>query len=75
MNKLIFMFGITFLMIGFIPIFLYINLLYFGYTFTEYVNHILRSKEIFSLLLGFILLNVYYFRKERSNWEKYMILY
>ena len=73
MNKLLFLFGIIFLIIGIIPIFLYMNLLYFGYTFSEYVGYITKKIETIYAVIGFVLLNIYFLKKERLPWEKHMI--
>ena len=67
MKKLVFLFGMFFLIIGLIPIFLYMNLLYYGYTFNEFINFIIKKVDLYYALFGFVILNVYFFKWRIKN--------
>lgn len=63
MKKILLIIGILFTFVGTIPIILYINLLYFGYTFKEYINDIIKSNSAIYFIVGFIILNIYFFKE------------
>lgn len=51
------------MVIGFSTIFLYITLFGFGYTFKEYIMYIIKIKEFYLLILGFVLVSIYILKK------------
>lgn len=48
--------GIIFSIIGTSFLILYLNLFTVGYTFSEYVNFIIRRPEVYFLIIGIILI-------------------
>lgn len=62
-----FLFGFGLLVIGFIYIILYLNLLTIGYNFTYYVNFIIRRIECYFALLGLIIINLSLYIKGDNN--------
>ena len=67
MKFIIYIFGFIFTLIGFITNILYINLLYFGYTFKEYMQYLIKSPGFIYFILGVILLNISIFIKGDKN--------
>lgn len=67
MKFIIYIFGFVFTLIGFITNILYINLLYFGYTFKEYMQYLIKSPGFIYFILGVILLNISIFVKGDKN--------
>ena len=67
MKFIIYIFGFVFTLIGFITNILYINLLYFGYTFKEYMQYLIKSPGFIYFILGVILLNISIFIKGDKN--------
>ena len=67
MKFIIYIFGFVFTLIGFITNILYINLLYFGYTFKEYMQYLIKSPGFIYFMLGVILLNISIFVKGDKN--------
>ena len=63
----IFFIGLIMMIIGFSTLFLYITLFGFGYTFKEYMMYILSIKEFYLLILGFIFVSIYIFKKGRKK--------
>ena len=63
-------FGLT--VVGFVFIILYMNLMTVGYTFSEYVNFIIRRPEALYAILGIIILNLSIFIKGGKNFEFYL---
>ena len=51
-----FLIGFIFMVIGFSYIILYLNLISFGFTFSEYLSYILDRGECLLLVIGFIIL-------------------
>ncbi len=62
-------FGLT--VIGCVFIILYMNLVTIGYSFTEYVNFIIRRPEFFLAVGGFVILNFSIFVKGGRKNEFY----
>lgn len=52
----IFLIGFGFTVLGSIYIISYLNLISFGYKFSEYVNFIIRRVECIYMVIGFILI-------------------
>lgn len=67
MKFITYIFGFVFTLIGFITNILYINLLYFGYTFKEYMEYLIKSPGFIYFILGIILLNISIFIKGDKN--------
>ena len=67
MLKKIFLFlvGYLLMVIGFIYIILYINLLSFGYSLGEYIGYVFTRFECLVLIIGFIFI-ILAFRKEKK---------
>lgn len=62
-----FLLGFILMVIGFMYMMIYINLLSFGYTVVEYLIYILTHYECFIAILGFIIVLFSLFRKEKKN--------
>ena len=67
MKHILLIVGFMFLFIGYISVFSSINLLYYGYTFKEYINYIIKTPEFIYLVFGFIILNIWIFIKGAKN--------
>ena len=61
----LFLIGFGFMIIGLSTIILYINLFAFGYNFKEYIIFIIKLKEFYYIIIGFILINISVLIKER----------
>ena len=54
----LFLIGFGLIIIGLSTIILYINLFAFGYNFKEYIRYIVKLKEFYYSIIGFILINI-----------------
>ena len=63
----LFILGFLLMLIGFTTIILYMNLLGFGYNFKEYIDFILKLKEFYYIIIGFILVNASVFKRRINN--------
>lgn len=52
---ILFLIGFIFMVIGFSYLIVYINLLSFGYTISEYINYCITRYECWLLVIGFII--------------------
>lgn len=64
---LIFLLGLILMIIGLTTIILYINLFSFGYTFKEYINYIIKIPEIYYMVIGFLFINISFFKIGGNN--------
>lgn len=64
---ILFFIGFILLVIGFVFIILYINLLSFGYTINEYLRFIIKRIECYNILFGLILIIISLFGKGIKN--------
>jgi hypothetical protein len=62
-----FLLGFGMVVIGFVYVIIYMNLMSVGYTFKEYVNFIIRRYEMLYIVIGFIILNLSIFIKGGKN--------
>lgn len=62
-----FLLGFILMVIGFMYMMIYINLLSFGYTFLEYLIYILTHYECFIAILGFIIVLFSLYRKGKKH--------
>ena len=53
-----FLFGFGLMMVGFIYIILYLNLISIGYNFLYYVNFIIRRFECYFVVIGLLIMNL-----------------
>lgn len=60
---LFFLIGFGLTIIGLVFMILYMNLMTVGYSFSEYVNFIIRRAEVLLAVIGFIILNLSIFVK------------
>lgn len=58
-----FLLGFGLMVIGFTYIILYLNLMTIGYNFNEYVNFIIRRKECYYSIIGFIIILITIIKK------------
>ena len=64
---LISLLGFMLMVVGFFYIIIYINLLSFGYSLTEYFSYLISRYECWFLLIGLILIIISLVRKGRKN--------
>ncbi len=62
-----FLIGVLFMTVGFSYIIVYLNLLSFGYTISEYLQYIITRYECILLLVGFIIVLTSVLRKGNKN--------
>lgn len=62
-----FLFGFSLMIIGFMYIIIYINLLSFGYTVGEYLVYVVSHYECLLSLVGFIIVLFCLFRKGKKH--------
>lgn len=67
-----FLFGFGIMTIGFIYIIIYLNLLNIGYTFSNYVNFIIRRFECYFTILGLIIMNMSMYIKGDNKYGIYL---
>ncbi|MDD6878879.1 MAG: hypothetical protein PUD59_01430 [bacterium] len=60
-----FLLGFGLSIIGFMYVVLYLNLIPIGYTFVEYLDFIIKRPECILGFIGFMILNVTIFYKEK----------
>ncbi len=58
-----FLIGFGLMVIGSVNIIIYMNYMTVGYSFSEYVNFIIRSSEFILVIIGFIIINLCIFIK------------
>lgn len=63
-----FLFGFGLMTLGFVFLILYLNLLHMGYSFSNYVNFIIRRVECYYTLIGFIIINLSIYLKGDKNY-------
>lgn len=68
---LFFLLGFGLVVVGFVHIIIFMNLMTIGYSFSEYVNFIIRRYELFYIIVGFILINITIFVKG-GKYELYL---
>ncbi|MDD2490415.1 MAG: hypothetical protein PHY26_04115 [Bacilli bacterium] len=66
-------FGLT--IIGCVFIILYLNIMTIGYSFSEYVNFIIRRLEFYYAIIGFLILNLSIFIKGGTKGGLYFRYY
>ena len=68
----IFIYILSFLLMlkGITTILLYINLFNFGYTLKEYILYILKLKEFYFFIIGFILFNINIYKRRKNVFNK-----
>ncbi len=71
MNRII-LYILSFILMlnGITTILLYINLLNFGYTLKEYLLYILKLKEFYFFIIGFVLLNINIYKGRKNVLNK-----
>lgn len=69
---LFFLIGFGLTIIGLVFMILYMNLMTVGYSFSEYVNFIIRRAEVLLAVIGFIILNLSIFIKGGKTFEFYL---
>ena len=71
MNRL-FIYILSFILMfnGKTTILLYINLFNFGYTLKEYILYILKLKEFYFFIIGFILFNINIYKGRKNVLNK-----
>ncbi len=62
-----FLIGFIFMIIGFSYFIIYINLLSFGYTISEYLSYCITRYECWLLLIGIIIILIIMLRKEKKH--------
>lgn len=62
-----FLIGFGFSTIGFAFIISYLNLITFGYSFTEYVNYIIKRPECIIGIIGLIIISITIFMPGGNN--------
>lgn len=55
------------MVIGFSYLWLYLNLFSFGYSLGEYICYVLTRYECYLFVIGFILFNIFLFRKGKNK--------
>lgn len=65
-----FLLGFILMVIGFMYMIIYINLISFGYTLGEYLIYIFSHYECLISILGFIIVLFCLFRKEKKHVER-----
>ena len=71
MNKIfIYIFSFLLMFNGITTILLYINLFNFGYTLKEYILYILKLKEFYFFIIGFILFNINIYKRRKNVLNK-----
>ncbi len=68
----IFLVGFGLTVIGLVFTILYMNLMTIGYSFSEYVNFIIRRPETIYGIIGFIILNLSIFIKGGKSFDFYL---
>lgn len=63
----LFLFGFILMSIGFMYMIIYLNLLSFGYSFSEYLIYIFTQVECLLVIVGFIIVLFSLFRKEKKH--------
>lgn len=64
---ILFIIGFILTVIGLSTIILYINLFSFGYNFKEYLMFLVKIKEFYYFIIGFILLNIWILKKGENH--------
>ena len=67
-----FLLGFGFMVLGFMNIILYTNLMTIGYSFKEYLYFISHQLECLLAVIGFIIINMSIFIKGGGNNELYL---
>ena len=63
-----FLFGFGLMTLGFVFLISYLNLLNSGYSFSDYVNFIIRRVECYYPIMGFIIINLSIYLKGDKNY-------
>lgn len=69
---LLYILGIILTSIGLFFIIIYLNLLTIGYSFSDYVNFIIRRPEFYYLIVGFIILTLTIILSGGEKYELYL---
>ena len=67
-----FLLGFGLMVIGFIYIILYLNILTIGYSFTYFVNYIIKRIECYFSIIGFIIMNLSIYIKGDKKYGLYL---
>lgn len=67
-----FLFGFGLIVIGSSVLIMYLNLLTIGYSFSDYVNFIIRRPEFYYLIVGFIILTLTIILSGGEKYELYL---
>lgn len=68
----VFLFGFGLSVIGATFLILYLNLMTVGYSFTEYVNFIIRRPELYYLIIGLLIITITIMWKEDKKYELHL---
>lgn len=62
----LFIIGFCLIVFGLTCNILYINLLEFGYNFKEYIIYMISNMYIYCIILGLIIINIVFLKKEKK---------
>ena len=67
-----FLLGFGLMVIGFVYIILYLNMLYTGYNFTDFIHYIIGRCECYFPLVGLIIMNLSIYIKGERKYGLYL---